>query len=59
MNMKTLRFRPCGNYKIQYREELSVFETDFGRLWAAVGLTALFVWVRSISYAWYGCKRSR
>jgi len=40
--MKTLRFRPCGNFKVQYREELDVFETDFGRLWAAVGLVLLF-----------------
>jgi branched-chain amino acid transport system permease protein len=43
MSMKTLRFRPCGNFKVRYREELAVFETDFGRLWAAVGLAALFV----------------
>ena len=41
--MKTLRFRPCGNFKTRYREELDVFETDFGRLWVAVGLAALFV----------------
>jgi len=40
--MKTLRFRPCGNFKVQYREELDVFETDFGRLWTAVGLVLLF-----------------
>jgi branched-chain amino acid transport system permease protein len=41
--MKSLRFRPCGNYRIQYREELDVFETDFGRLWAAIGLALLFL----------------
>jgi len=41
--MRTLRFRPCGNFKTRYREELAVFETDFGRLWAAAGLAALFV----------------
>jgi branched-chain amino acid transport system permease protein len=40
--MKTLHFRPCGNFKVQYGEELDVFETDFGRLWAAVGLVLLF-----------------
>ena len=45
MSMKTLRFRPCGNFKVQYREELAVFETDFGRLWALIGLVALFVLV--------------
>jgi len=43
--MKVLRFRPCGNFKVQYREELAVFETDFGRLWALIGLAALFVLV--------------
>ncbi|MRR38642.1 branched-chain amino acid ABC transporter permease, partial [bacterium] len=43
--MKTLRFRPCGNFKVQYREELTVFDTDFGRLWAAVGIVALFAFV--------------
>jgi branched-chain amino acid transport system permease protein len=42
VDMKTLRFRPCGNFKVQYREELNVFETDFGRLWAAVGIVVLF-----------------
>ncbi|HNQ00781.1 MAG TPA: branched-chain amino acid ABC transporter permease [Syntrophales bacterium] len=47
--MRTLRFRPCGNYKIHYREELAVFETDFGRVWAAAGLTALFVLVPWLS----------
>jgi branched-chain amino acid transport system permease protein len=41
-DMKILRFHPCGTYKSQYREELAVFETDFGRLWAAVGLIVLF-----------------
>ena len=48
--MKTLRFRPCGNFKVQYREELDVFETDFGRLSAAMGLVLLFAvlpWVAS------------
>ena len=45
MRTRPLRFRPCGNYRIQYREELAVFETDFGRLWAAVGLAALFALV--------------
>ena len=45
MRTRPLRFRPCGNYRIHYREELAVFETDFGRLWAAVGLAALFVLV--------------
>jgi len=40
--MKTLRFHPCGNFKVRYREELNIFETDFGRLWSAAGLVFLF-----------------
>ena len=35
------RFHPCGNYKDRYEDELTVFETDFGRLWAIVGLLVL------------------
>jgi branched-chain amino acid transport system permease protein len=35
-------FHPCGNYREGYDQELTVFETDFGRLWAAVGLLVLF-----------------
>ncbi|MEM2922214.1 MAG: branched-chain amino acid ABC transporter permease [Candidatus Bathyarchaeia archaeon] len=37
-----LRLRPCGNYKERYEEELSIFETDFGRLFTVVGLALLF-----------------
>ncbi len=40
--MKKLRFHPCGNFKTDYREELSIFETDFGRLWALAGIVTLF-----------------
>ncbi|HPC74784.1 MAG TPA: branched-chain amino acid ABC transporter permease [Syntrophales bacterium] len=36
------RFHPCGNYRDRYEQELFVFETDFGRLWTAVGLAVLF-----------------
>lgn len=35
-------FHPCGNYRERYDQELTVFETDFGRLWALIGLVLLF-----------------
>jgi branched-chain amino acid transport system permease protein len=40
--MRKLQFHPCGNYRESYQEELSIFETDFGRLWMIVGLLLLF-----------------
>ena len=40
--MRKLQFHPCGNYKESYREELAIFETDFGRLWMLIGLALLF-----------------
>ncbi len=40
--MRKVRFHPCGNFRESYREELAVFETDFGRLWTLVGIAALF-----------------
>jgi branched-chain amino acid transport system permease protein len=40
--MRRLRFHPCGNYNETYDEELTIFETDFGRLAALVGLILLF-----------------
>ena len=39
--MRKRHFSPCGNLKQSYAEELTVFETDFGRLWALVGLALL------------------
>lgn len=40
--MKRLQFHPCGNYKEHYGAELAIFETDFGRTWAFVGLAVFF-----------------
>jgi len=40
--MRKLRFHACGNYKENYSQELTVFETDYGRFWSAVGLAVLF-----------------
>ncbi len=40
--MKKFKFHPCGNFKERYSQELTVFDTDFGRLWSLVGLALLF-----------------
>ena len=40
--MRRLHFHPCGNYKEKYKQELTIFETDFGRLWLLIGLGILF-----------------
>ena len=40
--MRKLQFHPCGNFKETYYEELTIFETDFGRLWMVIGLVILF-----------------
>jgi branched-chain amino acid transport system permease protein len=47
--MKQLQFHPCGNYKEHYSQELTIFETDFGRMWAFIGLAFLFGVVPFIS----------
>ena len=47
--MRKLRFHPCGNYKEKYEEELTIFTTDFGRLWLWIGLFLLFVAIPFIS----------
>ena len=47
--MRRFRFHPCGNFKESYRQELDIFETDFGRLWMLIGLILLFGVVPLIS----------
>jgi len=42
MKIKKWQFHPCGNYRERYAQELSIFETDFGRLWLVIGILALF-----------------
>lgn len=39
--MKKPRFHPCGNFRELYTQEMTVFTTDFGRLWGAIGLVLL------------------
>jgi len=41
--MRRIHFHPCGNYKEHYNQEITIFETDFGRLWVGIGLFFLFV----------------
>lgn len=40
--MRKLHFHPCGNFKESYHEDLTIFETDFGRCWLIAGLLVLF-----------------
>ena len=35
-------FHPCGNFRERYEQELTVFETDFGRTAITIGLALLF-----------------
>ena len=50
--MRKLQLHPCGNYKESHLQELSIFETDFGRLWMLAGLVLLFGVVPFISDAY-------
>jgi branched-chain amino acid transport system permease protein len=47
--MRRLRFHSCGKFNERYEEELTIFGTDFGRLWMWIGLAILFIIVPSIS----------
>jgi branched-chain amino acid transport system permease protein len=39
--MRKFHLHPCGNFRERYEQELMVFTTDFGRLWAGVGFVLL------------------
>ena len=47
--MRNLKFHPCGKFNERYDEELTIFGTDFGRLWMWIGLFLLFVIIPLIS----------
>lgn len=51
--MKKFHFHPCGNYREAYDQELTVFETDFGRLWTWIGIFILFVIVPFLSTPYF------
>ncbi len=40
--MKRFSLHPCGNYRESYKQELSIFETNFGRLCLCLFLVVLF-----------------
>jgi branched-chain amino acid transport system permease protein len=40
--MRGLKLHPCGKFNERYEEELTIFGTDFGRLWMGIGLFLLF-----------------
>jgi branched-chain amino acid transport system permease protein len=40
--MRKLKLHPCGKFNERYEEELTIFGTDFGRLWLWIGLLLLF-----------------
>ena len=41
--MRRLIFHPCGNYNESYDQELTIFETDFGRAFLWIGLFFVFI----------------
>jgi branched-chain amino acid transport system permease protein len=47
--MRKLKLHPCGKFNERYEEELTIFGTDFGRLWMWIGLFLLFAVVPFIS----------
>jgi branched-chain amino acid transport system permease protein len=47
--MRNLKLHPCGKFNERYEEELTIFGTDFGRLWMWIGLFLLFAVVPFIS----------
>jgi branched-chain amino acid transport system permease protein len=47
--MRKLKLHPCGKFNERYEEELTIFGTDFGRLWMWIGLFLLFVVIPSIT----------
>jgi len=40
--MRRIHYHPCGNYKELYAQELTIFETDFGRTCAVLGMLLIF-----------------
>jgi branched-chain amino acid transport system permease protein len=43
--MRKIHLHPCGNFRERYDREMTIFSTDFGRLWAGIGLMILFAFV--------------
>ncbi len=47
--MRKLKLHPCGKFNERYNEELTIFETGFGRLWMWIGLFLLFAIIPAVS----------
>jgi branched-chain amino acid transport system permease protein len=47
--MRKFHLHPCGNFRERYEQELMVFTSDFGRLWAGIGFVLLMTVVPFIS----------
>ena len=47
--MRKLRFHPCGNFSEKYEQEITIFETDFGRTAILLGMVILFTVVPFIT----------
>ena len=47
--MRRLKLHPCGKFNERYEEELTIFTTDFGRLWCWIGIFILFLVIPFIS----------
>jgi branched-chain amino acid transport system permease protein len=50
--MRRLRFHPCGNFNETYEQEITIFETDFGRLSMLAGIIILFGVIPFVSNAY-------
>ncbi len=50
--MRKLQFHPCGNFNETYEQELSIFQTDFGRFATLIGLVLLFAVVPFVTNAY-------
>lgn len=51
--MKKFRFHPCGNFHDNYAQELTIFDTDFGRFWLCIGIFFLFTVLPFISSPYF------
>lgn len=47
--MRKIQLHPCGNYRTGYEQEQAIFSTDYGRIWAGMGLFFLFTLLPIIS----------
>ena len=51
--MPKLKLHPCGKFNERYEEELTIFTTDFGRLWCWIGIGVLFLVIPFVTKSYY------